>query len=104
MEDVHEFSAGKNDWNTFQVSIDEGRIIVKDETGHIEFEEGDVDQLIQGIDQARRRLREKEREPTARGPRAEAEEPGEAEDPLDRAGEPEGEGEESGSEDVESRE
>ncbi|MFB6147918.1 MAG: hypothetical protein ABEJ66_03465 [Candidatus Nanohaloarchaea archaeon] len=65
MEQVYDFSAGKNDWNTFRIGVDEGRIVVKDETGHLELEEGDVDELVQGIDQARRRLREKQREPTS---------------------------------------
>ncbi len=65
MEDVYEFSAGKNDWNTFRIGVNEGRIVVRDETGHIEFEDGAVDELIRGIDEARRRLREKAREPTA---------------------------------------
>ncbi|MDY6769688.1 MAG: hypothetical protein SVU88_01815 [Candidatus Nanohaloarchaea archaeon] len=65
MEEVYEFSAGKNDWNRFRVGVDDGRIVVKDQTGHLEFEEDAVDELVQGIDQARRRLREKQREPTA---------------------------------------
>ncbi|MDY6766444.1 MAG: hypothetical protein SVW77_03675 [Candidatus Nanohaloarchaea archaeon] len=65
MDEVYKFSAGKNGWNTFRVGVDEGRIVVKDETGHLEFEEDAVDELVNGIDQARRRLREMEREPTA---------------------------------------
>lgn len=64
MEEVYKFSAGKNDWDTFRIGVDEGRIVIKDETGHLEFEEDAVDKLIQGIDQARRRLREKQRQPT----------------------------------------
>lgn len=65
MEQVYEFSAGKNDWNSFRIGVDDGRIVVADETGHLEFEEDAVDDLVRGIDEARRRLREKQREPTA---------------------------------------
>ncbi|MFB6167042.1 MAG: hypothetical protein ABEJ62_02150 [Candidatus Nanohaloarchaea archaeon] len=64
MEEVESFSTGKNDWNTFRVGVDDGRIVVKDEKGMLEFEEDAVDQLVDAIDQARRRLREKERDPT----------------------------------------
>lgn len=64
MEEVHRFEAGKNSWNTFVIGIEDGRIVIKDDTGHLEIQDGDVDDLYQGIDEARRRLREMEREPT----------------------------------------
>lgn len=64
MEKVAEFSTGKHNWNTFEIGVEDGRIVVKDESGHIEFGDEAVDELVNGIDQARRRLREKAREPT----------------------------------------
>ena len=64
-EKVHEFKSGKDGWNTFEVLVKDGHIKVRDETGMIEFDDDDVDELIRGIDEARRELREQERMPTA---------------------------------------
>lgn len=64
IDKVYEFSAGKNDWNTIEVGVHDGRIIIRDDIGMLEFDDGDVDQLVRGIDQARRRLREDARVPT----------------------------------------
>lgn len=64
METIYEFSAGKNNWNTFEIGVQDGKIVVRDRAGRLEFEDEDVDQLVEGIDQARRRLREKARNPT----------------------------------------
>jgi hypothetical protein len=67
IDTVYEFSAGKNDWNTIEVGLHDGRIVVRDEIGMLEFDDEDVDQLHNAIDQARRRLREQERRPTQTG-------------------------------------
>lgn len=64
IEKVYEFSTGKNDWNTIEIGLHEGNIVVRDEVGMIEFDENAIDQLMNGIDQARRRLRENQRMPT----------------------------------------
>lgn len=64
IEKVEEFNTGKNDWNTMEIGLKDGNIVVRDEVGMIEFEEDAIDQLVNGIDQARRRLREKQRRPT----------------------------------------
>jgi hypothetical protein len=65
IDKVYEFSAGKNDWNTIEVGLHDGRIVVRDQIGMLEFDEDDVDQLHEGVDQARRQLRENQRRPTA---------------------------------------
>lgn len=64
IEKVYEFSSGKNEWNTIEIGVKDGNIVVRDDVGMIEFDEDAVDRLVQGIDQARRRLRENERRPT----------------------------------------
>lgn len=68
METVYEFTTGKNDWNTFEIGLEDEHIVVRDETGRVELEESDIDELIRGLDETRRRLREKQREPTAKRP------------------------------------
>lgn len=65
IEKVYEFSAGKNDWNTFEIGVKDDTIVVRDDVGMVQFVEEDIDQLVEGIDQARRHLREKQRRPTA---------------------------------------
>ncbi len=64
-EVIKEIEAGKNDWNTFKVGLKDGNIMIKDETGYIDFPEEIIDQLIRGIDESRRRLRELARSPTS---------------------------------------
>lgn len=64
MEIVREVKAGKNDWNTYEIGVKDGHIVIRDDTGHIDFSEEEVDALQEAIDQARRRLREVERSPT----------------------------------------
>ncbi len=68
METVYEFTTGKNDWNTFEIGLEDEHIVVRDETGRVELDDADVDELVRGLDQARRRLREKQRDPTAKRP------------------------------------
>lgn len=64
MDKVYEFEAGKHGWNTFEIGVADDKIVIRDESGRIELDDGDVDQLVEGIDQARRRLREDRRRPT----------------------------------------
>lgn len=89
IDKVYEFSAGKNDWNTIEVGLHDGRIVVRDEIGMLEFDDDDVDQLVNGIDQARRRLREEQRIPTKANAEDRDDEPDEVEDTM--AEEPEDE-------------
>ncbi len=63
-EVIKEIKAGKNDWNTFKIGLKDGNIVIKDETGYVDFPEEIIDNLITGIDDTRRRLRELERSPT----------------------------------------
>lgn len=63
-EKVVEFSSGKNDWNNIEIGLHHEKIVVRDDHGRLELEEDALDQLINGLDQARRRLRENQRRPT----------------------------------------
>lgn len=64
MEVVKEFDAGKNDWNTYEIGVKDGQIVIRDDSGYVDLTDHEVDALIEGIDQARRRLREIKRSPT----------------------------------------
>lgn len=64
MDTVYEFGTGKDGWNTVRVGVEDGEIHVKDEAGHLSFRDEDIDELIRGLDEARRRLREDKRRPT----------------------------------------
>jgi uncharacterized protein YaeQ len=63
-EVVAEVSAGKNNWNTYEVGLNDGNIFVRDDSGYVDFSEEEIDSLVNAIDQARRRLREIQRQPT----------------------------------------
>lgn len=63
-EVVAEIAAGKNNWNTFEVGLNNGAIFVRDDSGYVDFSEDEIDGLVDAMDQARRRLREKQRRPT----------------------------------------
>ncbi|MDY6770509.1 MAG: hypothetical protein SV186_00970 [Candidatus Nanohaloarchaea archaeon] len=63
-EVVADIAAGKNEWNTFEVGVQDGSIFIRDEAGYIDFSEKEVDALVDALDQARRKLREIERSPT----------------------------------------
>jgi hypothetical protein len=64
MEVVEEVKAGKNRWNNYEVGLKEGHIFIRDDSGYIDFTEDEIDELVQAVDQARRRLREIKRQPT----------------------------------------
>lgn len=64
MDTVYEFGTGKDGWNRVEIGVEDGEIHIRDEVGHLAFEDQDIDELIRGLDQARRRLREDERRPT----------------------------------------
>jgi len=63
-EVVAEVGAGKNNWNTYEVGLNDGNIFVRDDSGYVDFSEEEIDLLVNAIDQARRRLREIQRQPT----------------------------------------
>lgn len=83
LETVFEFSSGKNDWNTIEIGLHDDRIVVRDEIGMLELDDDDIDQLMDGIDQARRRLRENQRRPTKPTKSEEEESRQEAEEPSE---------------------
>lgn len=64
MDTVYEFGTGKDGWNRVKIGVEDGEIHVRDEVGHLSFQDQDIDELIRGLDEARRRLREDERRPT----------------------------------------
>ncbi|MDY6778089.1 MAG: hypothetical protein SVU32_05445 [Candidatus Nanohaloarchaea archaeon] len=63
-EVVDEIEAGKNNWNTFEVGLNDDAIFIRDDSGYIDFSEDEIDDLVNAMDQARRRLRELKRRPT----------------------------------------
>lgn len=65
-EVIKEIESGKHDWNVLKIGLKDKNIVVKDETGYVDFPEEVIDELIDGIDQTRRRLREIKRIPTSR--------------------------------------
>ncbi|MCJ7450722.1 MAG: hypothetical protein MUP58_03200 [Candidatus Nanohaloarchaeota archaeon QJJ-9] len=65
MRVIKEVDSGKNKWNSFEVGLKDGNIVIRDEAGYVDFPEEAVDKLVDSIDQARRKLREKERSPTS---------------------------------------
>jgi len=64
MDIVKRIKAGKNDWNEFEVGVRDGRIVIRDDAGFIDLSEDEIDALVDGLDKARRRIRELERRPT----------------------------------------
>lgn len=92
IEKVFEFKSGKNDWNTVEIGVKDDKIIVRDEVGMLELEDGDVDELVEGIDQARRRLRENERRPTRQREDSEQDTADESEQDAEEAEETDEEG------------
>ena len=66
-EVLKEIKLGKKGWNVLKIGLKDQNIVLKDETGYIDFPEEAIDDLIDGIDESRRRLREIQRIPTSRG-------------------------------------
>lgn len=64
MEVIKKIGSGKHNWNTFEVGVKQGKIFIRDDAGYVDFSDKEVDKLIDGIDQARRRIREIKRMPT----------------------------------------
>lgn len=56
---VHAFGCGKNNWNHFEIVWDGDEILLRDNVGHIRFNERDFDEFYKGMQKIKETLDER---------------------------------------------